>query len=185
MDQIKIGNNEISSESMGNLNFSITLDFVSEKSSLTDKDIWLLLDAFSPIYAICNPKSSNETRQVFTYILGELIENVVKFSDKNHQKGNMVVFHDYDNAFKLELTNTSSNIQTEKFEKHLNKLASNDLNDLMLEQFESNFKNPSENKSEVGLLNILTSYMSKLTVATTKSDDNTSQIVLEMITPKH
>jgi hypothetical protein len=184
MNNFQIGNTDISSGKMGNLNFSITVDFVSGKSTINNKDIWLLLDAFAPLYAICNPRSSKETRDVFSYILGELLENVAKFSNQKKQKGNMVAFYDYDNAFKLELTNISLNNQTKKFQSYLNELASNDLDTIMKSKFEYNFKNPTENKSEVGILNILTSYESTMTVNIVKMDSTSSQICIEMMTPK-
>lgn len=95
---------------------SSVVHFVSGKRTINNKDIWLLLDAFAPLYAICNPRSSKETRDVFSYILGELLENVAKFSNQKKQKGNMVAFYDYDKAFKLELTNISLNNQTKKFQ---------------------------------------------------------------------
>ncbi len=116
--------------------------------------------AYFIAYAFENPKAALNT---LSTVINELLENAVKFS-ANKREPVVLSFDHFGDTIRIETCNTCSGAITQRFDSFLQRLGSEDIEDLFIAQIE---QNAATNRSEsgLGLITMVKDHNSNLAVS--------------------
>lgn len=124
---------------------------------------------------VSNARQAN-IKDAISFIANELLENSMKFSFTTSQHTVTIeMFLDAD-AIRLYTVNGISPDKVEPFQKQINRMLTEDTNDLYIEQLERNANNENDSGSGLGFLTMLNDYAATLAWQFVHRGENTDDI---------
>jgi hypothetical protein len=102
-----------------------------------------------------------DIKNAVSYIANELLENAMKFNDETAQFPTSVVLRLFSNHLIFYVTNSIKSESIEGFQLFIQKLLTEDLDEMYIEQLEKNASEDS-NQSGLGFLTMLNDYAAQL-----------------------
>ncbi|MEL6494177.1 MAG: DUF6272 family protein [Cyanobacteria bacterium J06623_7] len=103
-----------------------------------------------------------EAKSAISYIANELLENGMKYCLKTSSFPITIQIHLIDEVIVIQLTNSISQEQTQRFQAQISKLLQGDPGEMYLAQLEQNAMTENEMHSNLGLLTMLNDYKAKM-----------------------
>lgn len=106
--------------------------------------------------------ATENLRDAVKYIANELLENAMKFQDENVPFTARIGFSLYNDKLVFCVTNGINNQQVESFQVFINRLLTENPDDLYLEAMRLNARQGVDSPSRLGLLSMVCDYSAKL-----------------------
>lgn len=149
----------------------LTMKFSPNRLSIQDRwrnnglsadflaDYWT---TFFPAYDHSSQKKQQQIKNVIGYIANELLENTMKFHCAETDVPISMTLHLCPHELFFYISNCVDAQAGEKFQKYINILLTENIEELYLKQLESNALDETHTISQMGLLTILHDYHAKL-----------------------
>ncbi len=103
-----------------------------------------------------------EIKGIVSYVANELLENAMKFSDKNWSFPISMQLQLYENSIGFFVTNSILDKSVAKFQTYIQTILGSDTEALYIEQLEKNATNDNSTDSGLGLLTMINDYTAKI-----------------------
>ena len=103
-----------------------------------------------------------EIKGIVSYVANELLENAMKFSDKNLSFPIKMQLQLYKNSIEFFVTNSILNKSVIQFESYIQTILNSDTQELYIEQLEKNAADENSTNSGLGLLTMINDYTAKI-----------------------
>lgn len=129
-------------------------------SSLSAKFIADYLTMFFPVNSneLAKQRQQTEIKDTVRYIVNELLENAVKFSDPTSQRQPQLGLHIHPGTIVMYVTNSSQADHLSDFKALIHKLTTSDPVALYIERLEQNLDTDNGDQSGLGFITILSNY---------------------------
>ncbi|MFK5969450.1 MAG: DUF6272 family protein [Candidatus Marithrix sp.] len=103
-----------------------------------------------------------EIKGVVSYVANELLENAMKFSDKNSSFPIRMQLQLYENSIEFFVTNSILDKSVTQFQTYIQTILNSDTQELYIEQLEKNAADENSTDSGLGLLTMINDYTAKV-----------------------
>lgn len=104
----------------------------------------------------------NHVKNAVSYIANELLENAMKFNDESAQFPTSVVLRLFSDQLIFYVTNSIKPESIETFQSFIQRLLSEDLDEMYINQLENNASDEDNGQSGLGFLTMLNDYAARL-----------------------
>lgn len=120
-----------------------------------------------------------EIKDAVNYIANELLENAMKFNDESAQYPTSIALHLLPTSVVFYVTNSVNQESIEKFQNFIERLLSENLEELYLQQLEQN-ADPQSTQSGLGFLTMMQDYHAQLgwKFETTRNEESGADVTM-------
>ncbi len=144
-----------------------------------------LADYWGSFYTIsdkASERSRNEVRDAVSYIVNELLENALKYSDPESDAPIRIRLFMSEDSLRFYITNSIAPQEISRFRKQIESILEGDTKELYIQTLERNAKNDSGGDSGLGLLTLINDYNAGLAWKFDKQEKNhDTDIVTTMV----
>jgi hypothetical protein len=119
-----------------------------------------------------------EARDAIGYIANELLENAMKYNNRESDAPISIQVHLIENTIIFQITNSIHKSSVEKLCNHIRELLENDPNELYINKLEYNAMAENGNESGLGFLTMINDYGAKLGWKLYRSLDRAGEIMV-------
>lgn len=118
-------------------------------------DYW---GAFFPVADSALEAGRHDVRDAVSYIVNELLENALKYSDPESGLPIRISLYMSDDSLRFYITNSIAPLEISYFEEQITSILTRDTNELYIQRLEANAQDESGADSGLGLLTLVNDY---------------------------